>query len=1054
MSKYFFHTMRFLSVFIILSLVLSAVPAAAFYPARNFHTIPLYTKHKKPKVIKTRVAPGIIIASPQSGDLVDRSEPLVVTVDYEAWHLEWMKKDKEKIVRPGSFKAIELLMNGQSIELQELAKDKKKLGVATFTIAPENFSSDASEITLQAVAYDRYKSWKHWPSKLSEKEAKSHNHIAVMSEVVTVKLVLTVQAMRQLAKQFHGTLDPAGDADGDGLTNGFELYTLILTTRPDQADTDENGVSDAQEDADADGLTNLQEQAKSTNPHVPDTDEDGLTDGAEVNVRGTDPTKKDSDGDGLDDGLEIELGTNPLNPDSDGDGVPDGQDTLAFSLADADSGVTLAIKGQGDLKKHLQIASLKQEPVVAGASAFRSAISIHNTGDGRLEEAVISMPYDPALDATAVNNLVIAHFNTDTGALAPLTEQVINTADHTVSGKTTHFSTFVLYDKVKMQELFATEFFGSIRGGGGSIVLVFSIDSSGSMVWNDPTDVRKSVSKDLIDSLEATDKVGVVDFDSYARIFQAITTDKEAAKRAVDRINSSGGTDIGAAVKTANTMLINEAGQGSKIQILLTDGEGTYSSALTQQAKDNGIVIYTIGLGSSVDEALLRSIAVGTGGAYFQVSHAGDLVPIFQTIKDETKDTDGDGLSNLAEMSGMRTDWGFTLTSDPNNPDTDGDGLSDGEEMGSTATGIFGRYYNLRSDPNKADSDDDGITDGEENDAQSSPLLSDTDSDGLSDFVEEGLNTDATSPDTDQDGFNDKFEHEHRDDYDPLAVTETVSKARYIWEFARGAALGEIIELDTIPAIAGSIVAGFVVWGDITDILGGLIHADVVSVATGVGGFFVPVLGDVAKGGVKVGKYMIKFPTKAGDALRMFTKIVPEELADDALRLTLKSYDSLKNAGFSSQAIKRLAKSGHNPDDLAKALTEAAGTPKITARAIGRDADGFFTGDKGWRNAEEYLREGTPRPGRYPPPGTSLGFISYPDAVINRVAQEAKTGHVKMSARIRKQIEKYKKLVDAGELDGTEWHFFPSGRSGSIGADQSVLDLLKANMIPYFIHVP
>lgn len=62
-------------------------------------------------------------------------------------------------------------------------------------------------------------------------------------------------------------LDPAGDEDGDGLTNGQE---------------DEIG----------------------TDPLDPDTDDDGLDDGLEVKI-GTDPLKNDTDGDGVTDGIEV-----------------------------------------------------------------------------------------------------------------------------------------------------------------------------------------------------------------------------------------------------------------------------------------------------------------------------------------------------------------------------------------------------------------------------------------------------------------------------------------------------------------------------------------------------------------------------------------------------------------------------------------------------------------------------------------------------------------------------------------------------------------------------
>ena len=91
--------------------------------------------------------------------------------------------------------------------------------------------------------------------------------------------------------------DPAGDEDGDGLSNLYEYYaaSFPLTKYTGDANygTGENAplVSDANRDLDGDGLTNLQEQNAGTRPDMQDTDGDGWTDYEEVNgvTRGRTP---------------------------------------------------------------------------------------------------------------------------------------------------------------------------------------------------------------------------------------------------------------------------------------------------------------------------------------------------------------------------------------------------------------------------------------------------------------------------------------------------------------------------------------------------------------------------------------------------------------------------------------------------------------------------------------------------------------------------------------------------------------------------------------------
>jgi hypothetical protein len=114
---------------------------------------------------------------------------------------------------------------------------------------------------------------------------------------------------------------------------GQRIAELALGTAPmsvsaqaSRGGIDCGGTPSADPDSDGDGLSASQEQALGTDPGNPDTDGDGLQDGSEVNTFKTDPRDPDTDDGGVSDGLEVGAGTNPLDgrddtsPAADGDG--------------------------------------------------------------------------------------------------------------------------------------------------------------------------------------------------------------------------------------------------------------------------------------------------------------------------------------------------------------------------------------------------------------------------------------------------------------------------------------------------------------------------------------------------------------------------------------------------------------------------------------------------------------------------------------------------------------------------------------------------------------
>lgn len=172
------------------------------------------------------------------------------------------------------------------------------------------------------------------------------------------------------------------------------------------------------------------------------------------------------------------------------------------------------------------------------------------------------------------------------------------------------------------------------------------LDSSGSMSGllfsgNDPWGQRRKAAKALIEHLSTNDRVAVVDFDDKGTLVFPLTRldgkeARRAAKEAVDTVDSSGGTnlDAGLGVAIAELGRGQQAGRPQTI-LFLTDGAGTYSESTGASARQRGITVHTVGLGSEVDSPLLERLASATGGRYFSAARASDLIAIFEQIRVE-----------------------------------------------------------------------------------------------------------------------------------------------------------------------------------------------------------------------------------------------------------------------------------------------------------------------------------------------------------------------------------------------------------------------------------
>lgn len=183
--------------------------------------------------------------------------------------------------------------------------------------------------------------------------------------------------------------------------------------------------------------------------------------------------------------------------------------------------------------------------------------------------------------------------------------------------------------------------------------IMVSLDVSQTMQINDfqPSrlEAAKSVIKKFVD-MRKDDRIGLVIFSgtSYTKI--PLTIDYNIIKETVSTVSledvSKDGTAIGMGIATAVNRLKNSEAK-SKVIILLTDGDNNTGiispETAANLAKDSGIKIYTIGVGSNrvymgtnlsgdLNEDLLKSMAQETGGTYFRADSENALKDIFDKI--------------------------------------------------------------------------------------------------------------------------------------------------------------------------------------------------------------------------------------------------------------------------------------------------------------------------------------------------------------------------------------------------------------------------------------
>jgi Ca-activated chloride channel family protein len=173
---------------------------------------------------------------------------------------------------------------------------------------------------------------------------------------------------------------------------------------------------------------------------------------------------------------------------------------------------------------------------------------------------------------------------------------------------------------------------------------VLVIDASTSMLegaggGGTKLDAALAAARTFLDqlALAGKDQAAIVSFNASATVMQELTHDRGALESALSAITPATLTCLPCAVEAGEAALGSDPGSlRTRTMILLTDGRSNprpVQEAVdrAREAKNRGVIIFTVGIGSELDVDALRDIA-SSPEYFFQSSDAADLERIYLEI--------------------------------------------------------------------------------------------------------------------------------------------------------------------------------------------------------------------------------------------------------------------------------------------------------------------------------------------------------------------------------------------------------------------------------------
>lgn len=178
-----------------------------------------------------------------------------------------------------------------------------------------------------------------------------------------------------------------------------------------------------------------------------------------------------------------------------------------------------------------------------------------------------------------------------------------------------------------------------------SMSLVLLMDMSGSMLGQTLIDSRNAASR-FLERLGRNDRSAVMMFNETPTVMQNFTSDHLASSEAALQANAENGrgTCLYDSIYAAMEMILTEP-EGRRAVVVFTDGKDELANGqicstklvddVLKFSEENRIPIYTMGLGTKIDERDLKRIGESSGGSFIKAPSGAAMDDAFSKLYDQ-----------------------------------------------------------------------------------------------------------------------------------------------------------------------------------------------------------------------------------------------------------------------------------------------------------------------------------------------------------------------------------------------------------------------------------